>query len=122
MGYSEVVCRICGVSFNIGRIRKADEPPSHGWTKTGDESWIEVNFVQDLKEMNNQCDRIFDCESVERAVLVPEHRMTEYRRREKDRLMKIEEDEVDEDFVPSPEDEQYVESYEYESDEEMWDE
>lgn len=35
MGYSEVYCHICGVSFNIGRIRKPDEPPSSAWDNTG---------------------------------------------------------------------------------------
>lgn len=31
MGYSERMCQICGVSFNVGRIRTRDEPRSHGW-------------------------------------------------------------------------------------------
>jgi hypothetical protein len=28
MGYFEIVCQLCGVSFAIGRIRRADEPVS----------------------------------------------------------------------------------------------
>lgn len=31
MGYSERDCHICGVSFNIGRIRTKDEPRSNAW-------------------------------------------------------------------------------------------
>lgn len=31
MGYSERLCHICGVSFNLGRIRTKDEPRSHAW-------------------------------------------------------------------------------------------
>lgn len=36
MGYSEVVCRLCGVSFNIGRRRLRSEPAWTGWRCTGD--------------------------------------------------------------------------------------
>ncbi|KAL3418165.1 hypothetical protein PVAG01_09880 [Phlyctema vagabunda] len=36
MGYSEVLCRICGVSFNIGRVRRPGDPRSEGWALTGD--------------------------------------------------------------------------------------
>ncbi|GKU20984.1 unnamed protein product [Fusarium langsethiae] len=32
MGYSEVLCRICGVSFNINRFRTDQEPPSAAWS------------------------------------------------------------------------------------------
>ncbi|CAI6342242.1 unnamed protein product [Periconia digitata] len=35
MGYSEVLCQICGVSFNIGRIRRPDEPRSAAWALYG---------------------------------------------------------------------------------------
>ncbi|KAI6773007.1 hypothetical protein HG530_003965 [Fusarium avenaceum] len=31
MGYSEVLCHICGVSFNINRSRTINEPRSAGW-------------------------------------------------------------------------------------------
>lgn len=31
MGYSEVLCHICGVSFNISRTRTQNEPRSAGW-------------------------------------------------------------------------------------------
>lgn len=36
MGYSEVLCRICGVSFNISRFRKEGEPREAAWQNTGD--------------------------------------------------------------------------------------
>ncbi|KAK7184551.1 hypothetical protein DPSP01_012858 [Paraphaeosphaeria sporulosa] len=35
MGYSEVLCNICGVSFNIGRIRTPTEPRSAAWSRFG---------------------------------------------------------------------------------------
>ncbi|KAJ4287752.1 hypothetical protein N0V90_012456 [Kalmusia sp. IMI 367209] len=35
MGYSEVLCHICGVSFNIGRIRTPAEPRSAAWSRFG---------------------------------------------------------------------------------------
>ncbi|PVH69996.1 hypothetical protein DL98DRAFT_521866 [Cadophora sp. DSE1049] len=31
MGYSEISCQICAVSFNIARLRTKDEPPESGW-------------------------------------------------------------------------------------------
>jgi hypothetical protein len=31
MGYTERVCQLCGISFNIGRIRKHGEPESDAW-------------------------------------------------------------------------------------------
>ncbi|KAH7323221.1 hypothetical protein B0I35DRAFT_500067 [Stachybotrys elegans] len=36
MGYSEVQCQLCGVSFNISRLRTADEPCTAAWSNTGD--------------------------------------------------------------------------------------
>lgn len=35
MGYSEVLCQICGVSFNIGRIRTPQEPRKDAWGNWG---------------------------------------------------------------------------------------
>jgi hypothetical protein len=40
MGYSEVQCRLCGVVFNIGRLRRIDEPLESGWINTGDWTWF----------------------------------------------------------------------------------
>ncbi|KAH7127805.1 hypothetical protein B0J13DRAFT_645844 [Dactylonectria estremocensis] len=34
MGYSEIHCKICGVGFNIGRIRTVSEPRTAAWTST----------------------------------------------------------------------------------------
>lgn len=31
MGYSEVLCHLCGVSFNINRFRTENEPPEAAW-------------------------------------------------------------------------------------------
>ncbi|ETS74354.1 hypothetical protein PFICI_14220 [Pestalotiopsis fici W106-1] len=35
MGYSEIACQICGMSFNIGRLRTPTEPRSAAWNYTG---------------------------------------------------------------------------------------
>ncbi|SMR60616.1 unnamed protein product [Zymoseptoria tritici ST99CH_1E4] len=35
MGYSEMHCTICGVSFRIGRIRTRHEPRSYAWAYFG---------------------------------------------------------------------------------------
>ena len=35
MGYYEIYCQICGVSFAIARNRRADEPHSAAWDYTG---------------------------------------------------------------------------------------
>ncbi|PGH06212.1 hypothetical protein AJ79_06600 [Helicocarpus griseus UAMH5409] len=35
MGYSEVCCQLCGVTFAIARHRRADEPPEAAWDYTG---------------------------------------------------------------------------------------
>ena len=35
MGYVEIVCQLCGVSFAIGRLRRPDEPQEAAWDYTG---------------------------------------------------------------------------------------
>lgn len=35
MGYSEILCHICGVSFNIGRLRAPGEPRTSAWNSSG---------------------------------------------------------------------------------------
>ena len=35
MGYVETLCQLCGVSFAIGRHRRAGEPPEAAWDYTG---------------------------------------------------------------------------------------
>src|SRR6187402_1668478 len=37
MGYSEVVCQLCGVSFAIARIRRIEEPIESTWNYFGSE-------------------------------------------------------------------------------------
>ncbi|KAL9563836.1 hypothetical protein ACKAV7_012008 [Fusarium commune] len=48
MGYSEIYCHICGVSFNISRIRTIGEPRSAAW---GD--YEDFVHVYDVKECFN---------------------------------------------------------------------
>lgn len=35
MGYCEIVCQLCGVSFAIARLRRADEPEEAAWASFG---------------------------------------------------------------------------------------
>jgi len=35
MGYSETICQLCGVSFAIARLRRADEPVEAAWDSQG---------------------------------------------------------------------------------------
>ena len=46
MGYSEIACQLCGVSFAIARLRRADEPPEAAWDYTGEGyvEWMEDEF------------------------------------------------------------------------------
>lgn len=37
MSYSEILCQICGVSFNVSRYRTDGEPAEAAWRNTGDE-------------------------------------------------------------------------------------
>ena len=37
MGYFEYVCQLCGVSFAIARLRRADEPEQAAWAYYGDD-------------------------------------------------------------------------------------
>ena len=37
MGYFELMCQLCGVSFAIARLRHADEPAEAAWDYTGSE-------------------------------------------------------------------------------------
>jgi len=57
IGYEEILCRLCGVSFNIGRIRRPEDPPSEGWTSTGDGK----GFVE-----GQLCEEEDGCQLVER--------------------------------------------------------
>jgi hypothetical protein len=37
MGYAEILCQICGTSFNVSRFRTDGEPAEAAWRNTGDE-------------------------------------------------------------------------------------
>ncbi|KAK7417483.1 hypothetical protein QQX98_004603 [Neonectria punicea] len=52
MGYSEIYCQICGVSFNIGRVRRAGEPRSHAWDDSG---FAAGGFVQSKHFTSRDC-------------------------------------------------------------------
>lgn len=48
MGYSEVLCSICGVSFNICRFRAPGEPPEAAWFNDGTEVRPFIDVVDDI--------------------------------------------------------------------------
>jgi len=43
MGYCEIMCQLCGVSFAIARLRRADEPAEAAWDYTGSDYVDEAN-------------------------------------------------------------------------------
>jgi hypothetical protein len=107
MGYSEVPCRLCGVSFNIGRIRRPEDPPSEGWRSTGDgKDFVEGDLGEEEK----------GCQLVERKSDFHERQS-----REKKRTKSVtdfhSDDEEDSDYVDEEEVED--EGYEFESDDDL---
>jgi len=58
MGYCETVCQLCGVSFAIARLRRADEPTEAGWSYYG------YGFV-DVDGHGPECDAT-GCQNVPR--------------------------------------------------------
>ena len=58
MTYFEYLCQLCGVSFNICRIRRADEPESAAWAYYGS------GYIR--SEGDADFDGCRDCELVER--------------------------------------------------------
>ena len=64
MGYSEVVCHICGVSFNIARIRTKDEPRCHAQSSDGQRShgttFVEAtDYTSEDCQPNGGCSMVF---------------------------------------------------------------
>ncbi len=58
MGYHETVCQLCGVSFAIARLRRADEPESAAWDHLGANYIGEEPEYEDEKEediINRTC-------------------------------------------------------------------
>ena len=67
MGYFELYCQLCGVSFSIARIRRPDEPESAGWSSNGSRyvSHEEAVLIDDCEDG--------DCEAKQRENDAPEH-------------------------------------------------
>lgn len=63
MGYSEVVCHICGVGFNISRLRTDAEGRDAAWHNSGDGPWPFV-FLCDPAEL--ECSKRSGCVLVRR--------------------------------------------------------
>ncbi|KAF2657864.1 hypothetical protein K491DRAFT_713996 [Lophiostoma macrostomum CBS 122681] len=91
MGYSEVLCHLCGVSFNIGRIRTATEPRSAAWSPFGivprADSWRSIQQRQESSYVRNEihngrvdhgCDRDSGCMFARRRERVKEDENTDH--------------------------------------------
>ncbi|KAF7553515.1 hypothetical protein G7Z17_g3558 [Cylindrodendrum hubeiense] len=52
MGYSEVHCHICGVSFNIGRIRTPSEPRTAAWSSS---TYFDGTYVGSKHYSGSRC-------------------------------------------------------------------
>lgn len=55
MGYCETLCQLCGVSFAIARLRRADEPAEAAWDYAGSA------FVNAYEEFNGICEESSGC-------------------------------------------------------------
>jgi len=53
MGYSEHICQLCGVSFAIARLRRADEPIEAAWDSSG----VLLPQAEDM-ESSDECSAI----------------------------------------------------------------
>lgn len=62
MGYEETICQICGVSFAITRIRRADESEDAAWDYTGSD-FVEEDFEHG--DSTKQCSNATGCELLE---------------------------------------------------------
>ena len=47
MGYVETLCQLCGVSFAIARLRRADEPEEAAWSYYGSD-FVDVDDQSDV--------------------------------------------------------------------------
>jgi hypothetical protein len=108
MGYSEIPCRICGVSFNISRIRTRGERQSEAFRCTGDGKY--PGFVDTTGD--EACVATGGCLITKRIV---ERRAVFSSERENTEAFLNEDgdDEADSDYVQESADE---DEYEYESD------
>jgi hypothetical protein len=64
MGYSEVYCHICGISFNIGRIRRPDEPRIAGWRGEGGMRYN--SFAPNWDYQTAKCRKLGGCQVTKR--------------------------------------------------------
>ena len=64
MGYSEISCQICAVSFNIARLSTRHEPPESGWGYSGPyyEGDAFLSLCSMYPEMSG-CDNDFDVDN-----------------------------------------------------------
>jgi hypothetical protein len=120
MGYSEVHCRLCGVSFNISRIRKQGDPQSDAFKNTGD--GLYPGFVDE--NQGSDCVASDGCSLVRRLVVDTmgqfpsggEEEQSEQVADDIESRWRGEEDREDGDYIEeSSEDE----NHEYESDDDL---
>ena len=79
----KISCKLCGVSFNVGRIRKADEPWDSAWHPQGAEPWSSRECYRDSSDYDlydnsvtkspfktSQCPKEAGCRDVERQKVI----------------------------------------------------
>ncbi|SPN98443.1 uncharacterized protein DNG_01487 [Cephalotrichum gorgonifer] len=75
--YQEVCCQICGVSFNISRIRHLEEPFSSSWCGQDDAGWnfatLPTSFVYANRASFESCGECFAVERVETPIEEADH-------------------------------------------------
>ena len=54
MGYCETVCQLCGVSFAIARLRRADEPKEAAWSSSGP-GFVDAGVLDELCGEGSGC-------------------------------------------------------------------
>jgi hypothetical protein len=105
MGYSEVRCQLCGVSFNIGRMRQVGEPLSAGWAWAEQNLYLNDNFVTRNSYAREQCSAEGGCSDVRVQCVDATKRHPGYRLVEPDSRLLQEEVEKHSDWEPDSEDE-----------------
>jgi len=63
MSYLEIPCRLCGVSFNIARLRLPEEPIAEGWYKAPDSKAVD-NIGFDPSCHRKDCELEDGCELI----------------------------------------------------------
>jgi hypothetical protein len=80
MGYTEGFCQLCGISFNIARIRRPEEPESDAWdcyTRPG--SFVTVEWGECAECPNGLCQDVLREGATEKEHLAGPNCRQEYK-------------------------------------------